>query len=90
MTAHDNDSFFSVSISPDDVRAFKASWPCSGIPAVRIRAQFDKRNGDLVDLEPHNLEERGANGSALIALLSDAQSYAADRLNLPAECHPLT
>lgn len=87
MKAHDNGSFFSVSISAQDVAAFKDNWPCSGLPEKRIWAQFDKRNGDLVDLAPSNLEERGADGSALLALLQDAQNFAAKKLQLPSVCY---
>lgn len=86
MKAHDNGSLFSVSISPADVAGFKATWPCSGLPCVRIWAQFDKRNGDLVDLSPSNLEDKGADGGALLALLQDGQNYAAKRLGLPSHC----
>lgn len=86
MKAHDNGAFFSVSISANDVQNFKDQWPCSGLPERPIWAQFDKRNGDLVDMNPSNLEERGADGSALLALLADAQNYAVRKLKLPEIC----
>ncbi len=86
MKAHDNGCFFSVTILSSDVEAFKDQWPCSGLPVRAIWAQFDKRNGDLVDIEPSNLEERGADGSALLALIQDGQNYAAKRLKLSDVC----
>lgn len=86
MKAHDNGCFFSVSISARDVADFKSSWSCSGLPERRIWAQFDKRNGDLVDLTPNDLEDKGADGSAVLALLQDAQNYAAKKLALPEKC----
>lgn len=85
MRAHDNGCFYSVTIGRRDVEDFKAQWPCSGLPVRPIWAQFDKRNGDLVDLEPSNLEERGADGSALQALIADGQAYAKKRLKIGGE-----
>ena len=83
MKAYDNGCFYSVAVSADEVSAFKASWPCSGMPSQRgIWFQFDKRNGDLVDMKPNNWEERGADGSAMLALASDAQEYGKRRLQL--------
>lgn len=82
MKAHDNGSLYSVSISAFDVYNFKTSWPCSGMPNRALWAQFDKRNGDLVDIRPNNWEERGADGHAMLALLADAQKYAKRKLGL--------
>lgn len=83
MKLHDNGSFYSVSISADEVRAFKAQWPCSGMPEASLWVQFDKRNGDLVDMRPSNWEEKGADGSAMLALIGDAQEFALRKLNPP-------
>lgn len=85
MKAIDNGCFFSVQISKSDVESFKEQWPCNGLPVVSVWAQFDKRNGDLVDLKP-NLEERGADGGAVLALIQDGQNYAAKKLGLPEVC----
>lgn len=86
MKAHDNGCFFSVTISRADVERFKGSWPCSGLPNRPIWAQFDKRNGDLVDMEPSHLEEMGADGGAVCAIIQDGQNYAASKLGLPEIC----
>lgn len=82
MKAHDNGCFYSVTIERRDIEAFKPTWPCNGLPVRPIWAQFDKRNGDLVDLTPSNLEERGADGGALLALIADGQAYAKKRLKI--------
>lgn len=57
-------------------------WPCSGMPDKPLWAQFDKRNGDLVDLRPSNWEKRGASGDAMLALIADGQAYAKKRLKI--------
>ena len=80
MRYYDNGCFYSVSVSRDEVEAFKASWPCSHLPNKSVWFQFDKRNGDLVDMRPSNLEERGADGSAVLALSQDAQAYGKRKL----------
>ena len=82
MKAFDNGCFFSVQCDRFDVMAFKEQWPCNGMPDSPIWFQFDKRNGDLVDMKPSNWEERGADGSAMVALSEDAQNYGIKRLKL--------
>lgn len=82
MKAFDNGCFYSTQCSRNDVQAFKDRWPCNGMPTAPIWFQFDKRNGDLVDMKPSNWEDRGADGSAMVALSHDAQAYAKRRLNL--------
>lgn len=83
MTTHDNGCFFSVTISKADIKSFREKWPCSGLLYHKpIWAQFDKRNGDLVDLKSNG----SADNDALSALLQDAQNYAATKLNLPEVC----
>jgi len=52
------------------------------MPTAPIWFQFDKRNGDLVDIQPSNWEERGADGTAMVALSQDAQAYAKRKLGL--------
>ncbi len=42
-----NGAYYTVQCSTADVAAFKASWPCSGLPTRPIAFQYDKRNGDL-------------------------------------------
>ena len=77
MKTFDNGCFFTVSVSSNEVADFKTTWPCSGLPTKAIRFQFDKRNGDLVDLLPWDLD-----GDALAALADDAKAYGAKRLGL--------
>jgi hypothetical protein len=79
MKAHDNGCFYSVTISRREVADFRSQWPCSGLPDKAIWAQFDKRNGDLVDMEP---DLSSADGGALLAIIADGQRYAANRLGL--------
>ncbi len=43
---------FYVSFTPSEARAFNAQWPGAGIPKRNAWFQFEKRNGDLVDLHP--------------------------------------
>jgi hypothetical protein len=75
MRAFDNGCFYSVQLTEYDVAAFKAKWPCNGMPQAPIWFQFDKRNGDLVDMQPSDWEKRGADGLAMLALSQDAQAY---------------
>lgn len=82
MRAYDNGCFYSVSVSSDEVRKFRVSWPCSGMPIRPIWFQFDKRNDDLVDILPNDLEEHGTDGSALVAMSHDAQAYGKKSLKL--------
>lgn len=74
----DNGSFYTVSFGEDEVRDFRRSWPASGLGGLRsITAQFDRRNGDLVDLQCNG---RGScerfDGPALSALADDMQCAA--------------
>jgi len=68
MRFKDNGAFYSVNISRREVEDFAARWPCFG-PHRAIWAQFDKRNGDLVDLEG----DSDMDGGGVVALLQDAQ-----------------
>lgn len=80
MKAQDNGCFYSVTVSAREVEDFAERWPCSGLPFKAIWFQFDKRNGDLVDMRPSNWEERGADGAAVLALADDAQRFAIRKL----------
>jgi hypothetical protein len=77
MKAFDNGSLYSVTVSTDEVREFKAQWACSGLPTRSIWFEFDKSNGDLVDIEPMDID-----GEALLALSYFAQEYGKKRLKL--------
>jgi hypothetical protein len=81
MKAHDNGCFFSCTVSSQDISKFNSRWPCSRLKCRNTWFQFDKRNGDLVDIEPVNVD-----GAELLALSHDAQNYAAKKLNLPEHC----
>lgn len=68
MRYRDNGSLYGVNISAREVADFAEHWPCFG-PRRAIWAQFQKSNGDLVDLKG----DSGMDGSGVIALLQDAQ-----------------
>ena len=70
----DGGCFVRVSMSAREVAAFKRSWPGSGLPNRGITFEFDKRNGDLVDLRPSNVD-----GSDALALSQDAWNHYATR-----------
>lgn len=80
MRLIDCGSLVTVTVSRDEVETFKSQWPCSGLPNKAVWFQFEKRNGDLVDIKP-GFERY--DGDALLALSHDAGNYAAKRLNLP-------
>ena len=84
MRVHDNGAYFTVTVTAVEVRKFKATWPCSGLPGTRIWFQFDKRNGDLVDIGPYHYAHR-IDGPAAAALSQDAQRYGAARLQATAK-----
>jgi hypothetical protein len=71
MRYRDNGSLYSVNISAREVEDFAARWPCFGSRRA-IWAQFEKRNGDLVDLQG----DSGMDQSGVLALLQDAQQSA--------------
>lgn len=76
MRYQDNGCFHSVYVSKREVYDFARRWPCFG----KVRAlwfQFDKRNGDLVDLTG----DAGMDGNGVAALADDAKAYAATKLN---------
>lgn len=75
MQFFDNGSLFTVTVLRREVEAFKRQWPCSGLPDRAITFQFDKRNGDLVDVRPDDL-----NGDGVKGLLEDAREYGYKKL----------
>lgn len=78
MRIRDLGSAVNVNVSRAEVAAFNRAWPASSMPTRAVCFQFDKRNGDLIDLwGPKN------DGPALLALSHDASNYAAKRLSLP-------
>ena len=78
MRAFDNGCLYSVMVSRAEVKEFKDTWPCSTLPDAAITFQYDKRNGDLVDITPY----RVVNGDDANALSQDAQAYGRKRLKI--------
>lgn len=78
MRTHDNGCFFSVSVSKAEVETFAERWPCFG-PHAALWFQFDKSNGDLVDLEGNNAD---MDGYGVAALADDAKAFGAQKLKL--------
>lgn len=74
-------SFCSIVVPEHGVVAFMRSYPRSGLSGKPIVFEFDRRNGDLVDL--YELREDGTRGGdphdgpALLALSQDAARFAA-------------
>jgi len=74
MIIKDLGSIVRVCISEFEVYNFKRRFPCSGLPDSRVAFEFEKRNGDLVDLWPYDMD-----GPGVLALSQDAQEYARSR-----------
>lgn len=83
MQAFDNGSYFTVTVTRREIEAFAARWPCSGMRSPRraLTFQFEKRNGDLVDLTG---EAPGYDEGAVSALADHAKEYGRRRLGIPA------
>ena len=75
MRTFDNGSLFSVQVYAHEVGEFKRSFPCSGLRTQTITFQFDKKNGDLVDVHPNDVEGPGA-----LALSHTAQAHGLRKL----------
>lgn len=72
---YDNGCFFTVTLSRADVDTWAQSWPCFGTRRA-LWFQFDKRNGDLVDMG----NTAGIDDSAALAMSRDAHAYGCARL----------
>lgn len=72
-------SFAFVEVSKAEVIAFKNRWPCSSLPEKTIGFEFDKSNGDLVDVVWAN----GYDGPDLLALANDAKAFAERETKTP-------
>ena len=81
MRVFDNGSLYSVTVLRHEVEAFKRTWPCSTLPDAAITFQFDKQNGDLVDILPYRIAAR-VDGPDALALSQDAQAVGRTRLKL--------
>lgn len=69
----DMGAYIRVTMTADDVARFKRRWPASGLPDHAIWFEFQRKNGDLVDISPGS--ER-FDGPALSALADDAKKFA--------------
>ena len=78
MRVHDQGAFIRVTASAQDVGMFNSRWPCSSIPEGRVAFTFDRRNGDLVDISPSEID-----GPEVAALSQDCQEYARAKGLLP-------
>lgn len=76
-------SLYSVSVSGAMVREWIQRWPASGLHGLKgVTFEFDKRNGDLVDVRYRNGNAEKWDGPALVALSEDAQAVGRKRLGL--------
>jgi hypothetical protein len=87
MKTYDNGSFYTVRAGCDDVEILAETWPCSGFCyGDTVQAEFDKRNGDLVDLVLRGngrvKDSERIDGAAMLALVNDMQRAGAARLGL--------
>lgn len=73
MKTTDKGRFVAVKASRSDVAQFASKWPCCGINGS-VYAEFDRRNGDLVDVRVAG--QRDYDGSDLAALVDDMKAFA--------------
>lgn len=64
---------FSVVVTANGVESFGNSWPCAHLGNGPIRFEYAS-NGDLID---ESRDTSNADGSAVLALCDDAQSFGA-------------
>lgn len=83
MRCFDNGCFFSVCCDTTDVYKFARRWPCFGSDDS-VTFQFDKRTGDLVDINPPGRSDK-SDGTGLCALADDAKAYGLEMLRKRAE-----
>ena len=69
-------NFPRILLSRADVVAFKAQWPASGLPDAPIWFEFDRSNGDLVDMGSSRSLARSEGTGAQVALSEDAERFA--------------
>lgn len=82
MRFYDKGAYYGVTVGRGEVYAFKRRWPASGLGEGPYFFEFDKRNGDLVDVQGPGASTY-ADGPALVALSHDAQAWGQARLNRP-------
>lgn len=74
MRLKDLGSIVRVNVSRREVVAFKDQWPCSDLPDTRIAFDFERSNGDIVDIYPSSVD-----GQAAIALIGHAWTFVVRR-----------
>lgn len=70
MRATERGSVILVQATKADVEAFKSRWPAPGPMPATLWAEFDKRNGDLLDLSTKR------DSAAITALVADMGDFA--------------
>jgi hypothetical protein len=74
-TLEHNENGAVVAVSAQDVANFNSSWPCSNVPEIGIKFEFDRR-GNLVDIIcADGRDSTDFDGEALLALSHDAQNH---------------
>lgn len=73
MKLYNLGSFVRVQISARDISSFNSTWPCSDLPERGAWFEFQRKNGDIVDMSPGLMN---ADGSAVSALCDDAKRFA--------------
>lgn len=79
IRTYDNGSDYSISFGEREIHAFRIRWAVSGLNALHsVWAQFDRLNGDLVDLRCNGRGCERFDGPALKALVDDMQCIATE------------
>ena len=78
MKFYDKGSLFGVTVGKAEVHAWKRRWPASGLGDGPCYFEFNKRNGDLVDVKGPGAHS-WADGPGLVALSYDAQRWGKER-----------
>lgn len=79
MQVSDDGKSFTVLVTAAEVASFNCDWPGSTLKPVRVYFKFDKRTGDLIDIESHGHPVDGTEGTALA---HDAQQYGESTLGI--------
>lgn len=87
MNAVQHQGSYTVVVDVEDVRAFAATWPSSGLDTdATYEFTFSGANGDLVDVsmarDGRTLDTADVDGPALAALSEDAGLFGARELGL--------
>jgi len=85
------EGYLGISVGETDIDSFRKRWPASGLSSLRrLFVEFDKRNGDLVDMNCNNNKScERFDGPALAALTHDVQCFAEKTLEIDTgRCDP--